>query len=609
MSQMSSYMSRLKRAPASAAPKITTTTSSQNAQPCASVIATVFSSEDETQKGADGHARTVLRVRAIVTTTQAGQCFDCLPLGSSFGAFFTTSKTVNPRQEMIQMPRQHDGNTTLMLGCYINCILFKREGMDLSAASVPVGSRVKLSGIVCEASKKSGMGAFLNAKRADVLQASDFSEAISNIRLAMTRPAWKEMFAMEAVQCIGGYEVLQQRAPAVADALVGVATEMKTRIASEIESCVAKHAKTVVAEDKPYSTRLLGDSGASLKDAAAAILETARDAMPAEWLFRSGDEPMRLPVVISSRIPDSTKLPDEIKMLDVLEDEARVSAVPVVYEVACDKGLVNIFVSLMYCVPGSGAIKILVAGQDPVLQGETDARCKPCIGIKLSVKHLSVLFNTKNIFKSSFVAEELLPHASMAFVPKLFERTFEDTVFGSEFGGLHFPDHFQLDMPSTLACTGVLVSKAFVEENYATSGVIAPEDLEPANTVETCVKGQIPVAPILKKAGYSAITENTTVLATFNESSRLPPNKTHFEFRVVYKGCTDDISNAPSLLSDPDEAQKFILNKFATTEDLKSHLMTHTVVYAVAASVSESGKRSSDEPLAEPEGKQQKTSD
>ena len=571
----STYFSKLKTAAGDIGPRATSVSGSTTNQPMVSATGVVLSSEDSTIG-----ASPVVRLRVIVETVQGVEgALDAI--ATKPPCLLTTRKTSNPKDEKVALPRTFDGGVKAAPLTYIETSYFKgAKDEGLSAAGVPPGSRIKMTGVTAVTSKKTGH-AFFNIKRYDVLDAcTDPSDAYLRVYQAISRASFQNWQALELAGVAGGLSGLLDAAPLIGTDMIFAADAFKQALASGLDATVAAQQSALAGAGEAFETRVLDDvTSAAFTARAAELRELDREASFIT-IHQNGDVP-KVPIATEAR-PPSSDLPSSVEFVTELDTGAKFSAVPVVTQVQVKGKAIEMFVSFVQILPGQRALQAIEAGMEAVYGADP---ITPGIAIKGSLKSLAVTLGTKSTAKATMAANEMLPYAAFCAVVPAHPREAGDSIFTDGAGGLNFADFFSLDMPSTLAMMALPVSAEFVKAAYGGGeATLTPEDIDPADEIPPPTGFQVPPVPSLKRSAYVAISESITALNKL-DGPRLPVSKQTLTFRVVFDGVADAIKHTPSLGNDVTAAEAYLTNKFKATPDgttLEQLLMSNTLLYAVA---------------------------
>ena len=596
--EMARFTSDLSSVSTVSTTKATAVMASQVDQKVVSVDGTVVSSEDRRMgdKGSPAISMRVIVERVHKDDADGNPAEDLVSYtGAPFETLLTTEGLKHPDKAMVAMPRVI--NTTISEGvvgvkmvplAYIDASYFKnaKDGDDLSAASVPIGTRVRLTGVTAKiagGTKKSSGAAVVNFKKFNILELCDNPiNAPDRIEKAMAKPGFRAWQAMEAVPMVGGLENMVSVAPLVGSDLSEMTSNYREGVVQSLDEKATSLAPLKVGVGEKYETEFCSPANlAVISSRALDLRDNGTPFMPLGAVHDNGI--VKIPFHHHVRSPAESH-PEIMKKLADMPDEAKMLVVPHVTQVNVDKTFVKMFLALGYVVPGKRGLQAVKAGQRPIFG---DDPFTPACGVKMSLKGLAVMFGTHALSKATYLAKELLPFADFFVSVPSYGREAGESVFGDDSGGLNWSDLFTLNMPTTLAKTALLLTPEYVQSRFG-GGESNIESEEPAsNDVCPLPEKNSPMPPSLRRLGFMPASEGGTYSMARNaKPDRLPPGCTAIEYRLVFDGVADAIAKDPSLAIDAAEAEKFLNTKFNVNpdapEESSAELLKKTVLYAVA---------------------------
>ena len=232
------FMSELKSVSAVWSTKPTAVMASMVNQTSVVVEGTVLSSEDRRvgDKGSPTIGMKII-VEKVKSDSQDGSPADDLvsPPACPFSMLLSTKVANHPDDAKVAMPRVVDlavasGMSSVKLAplVYVNTSYFKGpKDDDLCAASVPSGTRVRLTGVMAKIAAKTGT-VCINIKKFNVIDLCDNPvDAHERIAKAMNKPLFLSWQAMETTGMVGGIEHIVKTAPVVGSDIADMIRECR----------------------------------------------------------------------------------------------------------------------------------------------------------------------------------------------------------------------------------------------------------------------------------------------------------------------------------------------------------------------------------------------
>lgn len=569
------YNSSLKKS-AAAEPEVrpTTISASTTAQPSVSCDGVVFASRDELLKS----GAKKLMIQVLVTSvdgesnTDTGLPFDTTQ--SSMGPLIIATKKVeNPSKALIAMPRCIN-STQLAHTRYLTIHYFKndRDGDDVTAANVPPGSRIKITGLTFDT--KSTGEVETKCKRFDVTRSChDPVEAKSVILAALGTPQTELMNALELVPCVGGVEKIGEQCLLLANRLAEEAAVLRTSTATGVRDMVKRLDGILAGDGEKYATAALPAGVKTEIDHACTQLENAPFEAPVSSIFRAPANP---PLVFDGYAP-GTQGPEISYNSSGGASGVAVYARPHVTHVTVSSQSSNTGMAMIYAAPvitlsGDHALAGLEAGQKIAF----NAYCKkPNIALKLCLRNLAPMLGTVSLLKTRMAACETLKYGSFLASLPVYPRSSDDVVFQDK--SAQFATFFDFgDLRDTLELVGLPVSIEYVREAYARGeGAISEPGIQARDKVAD--PQWIVIPPSLARTGAAPISEKTTLL------NRLEQENPNLTYRVLLEGGTEAIAADAELRTSTDKAEAFLRGKFTGAPAVvEKALMTTTILYACA---------------------------
>lgn len=605
--QVQAYNSSLKTAAAaepSARP--TTISVSTTAQPSVSCDGVVFAARDEVTK----NGAKLVKIQVLVTSVDGsgeadigGLPFDTVQ--SSMGPLIAATKKVdNPSKALIAMPRCIKG-TQLAHTRYLTIGYFKndRDGDDVTAANVPPGSRIKLTGVTFD-TKQTGE-VETKCKRFDVTRACrDPVAAKTAILSALGTPETEMMTALELVPCVGGVEKIGEQCLLLANTLAESVAELRTSTATGVRDMTTRLNGILAGDGEKYATAALPEDTKLELEQAAAQMEQAPFEAPVSALFGTPASP---PLVFSGYAPGTHGPEIVCNPSGGGAHGVSVYARPVVTHVevsltqSSNTGMATLYVAPVLALSGDLALAGLAASQNVVFNA--DGGRNPNFAMKLSLKNLAPMFGTTSLPKTMMAARETLMHGRFLASLPVYPRSRDDAIFQDKSAGSNFANFFDFgDLRDTLELVGMPLSIAYVREAYARGeGAISEQEVQARDKVAD--PQWTVLAPSLARSGAMPISEKTVLL------NRLEQEHPNLTYRVLLEGGVEAIAADPELRTSTDKAEAFMRAKFTgNAAAVEKALCTQTILYACAPHVasrttpatSDAGSSADEAPVEDP---------
>lgn len=580
--------------------RATSIMASQVDQKVVSVDGTILASEDRRMGEKNSAVITMHLVVERVLMDDADGCpaedlvtFENAP----FPSLMTTKALQAPDKQLIAMPRiidldAKDGTvaTKLVPLTYINASYFKKatDEETLSAASVPVGTRVRLTGVTSKlaATKKNTGFACVNFKKFNVLDLCDNpTDAPARISKAMQKPSFLAWQALEAAQMVGGLKHMVAESPLVGSDLAQMSTEYRKGVAACLEKKTVDLQDCKVGVGEKYESEFCSAGNRAVLSTRVIELlngECVDSFTSISVVHDNGTT--RIPFHHRVRSPASSH-PSVMKELCHMSSDVKMVVVPHVVQVDVDKTFVKFYAALGYAVPGKRGQQALEASVRPIYG---DNPFSANFGIKMSLKALAVTFATRSMRKATMLCKELMPFADFIVSAPAYPREAKESVFSDDAGGLNWSDLFTLNMPLTLSKTSLLLTCEYIKSRFGGGEAnIESNEVDVGDMIPLPDKMSPPV-PSLRRFGYASCSEGGTFSTVRNsKADRLPPGCDTLEFRCVFVGVTEAIKNDPKLATDTNAAEKYLDDVFKVKpdapEESSSELLKQTVLYAVAS--------------------------
>jgi hypothetical protein len=491
------------------------------------------------------------------------------------------------RDDKIAMPRQLRNEVKLVPLSYLEVSLFHQVGKPQPAsASLPLGTKVRLSGITASPGKTGEGPIYLNAKAVTVIsEVDDAQDGFSNVAAVLASEHAQEFAALAGLPLFGGVQSLVEKHPFLGTVAEGLRGEAQASLANTLANAAKRLTGKAAGEGTPYEVPVMRPD-CELEAYADKVAKLAEGASLAEML---GNAPvLQLPMLVEGVHPGE-KFPRSLStIMDDAPSATKTRFVAQTTSVDVVGHNVKVFLKPTLALVGEQARDALSFEQDALtnLPG-------PALAVKKSLKELAVVFDTRSQPVAEMLVKTLVPHCDIALVAPAHMRDHGDRLFGDGAAGVNWPASMVFDVPSGIRRAGVEVSARFVKEFSGGSDTITELDLDAKDAIPAPTGQQLPTRVALKINGFLAANQRSTNVARL-EGPRLPPGKQNVNFFVVFPGCAD-VPKGP--LEDNEAA---VRAKYGGG-DLTEKLMAETVLYAVAEG--ESRKRELDEspPTSEPE--------
>ena len=566
-------------------PKATTINLSTTSQPGLGVDGVVIASQD-------GKAGNSELLRLLIATVRVdrnsdpvakndGLPFDCID-SQFFGPLIVPTRQAPSIGKMMAMPRSIAepgvgyGAAHLLATPFLSVGYFKNAGKDsaeISAASFVPGTRVKMTGLTFEHPKADKEGneplPRVKAKRIDIIRKPENPmEADKALTGALQSPAVETFLALSAVPSLGGFEKIGKEAPMLASHLAVDQQQLRLDAACGLK-CMASRLENVIAgEGESYAAPACKPASKNALQEMAKELENAEIDAPLGLLLGA---PIEIPFIFEGHTPFETT---GFKSCPSTASTAPVCSRAHVSSVTATTSVVTLYptISLAFC--GKKALE--ADGADQPAWYNVKSGSLPSCGIKMTLKNFAPVVGTYSVSKAAMAAEELLPFAPLVVSADVYPLSGDDAIFSDKSGGTNWAQVFCLDLRGALSNVALPVSYAFVKEKY-NNGKDTLTEYTPEAFEDKVAATTTPISmPSLETTGVLAVSEKTKDLAEMMEEN---PDVT---FCVLLKGCAEEISKQPSLLTSTEEAEAFLSAKFVgEPKDVKSALVSQTLLFAI----------------------------
>jgi len=495
------------------------------------------------------------------------------------------------RDEKVAMPRQLRNEVRMAPLSYVEVSLFHQPGKPQpSAASLPLGTKVRLSGMSASPGKTGEGPIYINARAVTVIsEVDDAQDGFDNVASVLSSDHVQNFAALAGLPLFGGVQTLVEKHPFLGTVLEGLRSDAQNELAKTLADAAKRLTGKAAGEGTPYEAPVMRPE-CELEAYADRVVKLAEGSPLAEML---GNAPvLQLPMLIEGLRP-AEKFPRSLgTILSDAPAGAKTRLVAQVTSVDIVGHNVKIFVKPTIALLGEVARDALGFGQDAL----TDLP-GPALAAKKSLKELAVIFDTRSQRMAEMLVKTLVPHCDIALIAPAHLRDHGDRLFGDGAAGVNWAAGMVFDVPSGIRRVGVEVSAGFVKEFSGGSDTVTELDLDAKDMIPAPTGQNLPSRVAMKISGFLAANQRSTNVARL-EGPRLPPGKQTVEFFVVYPGCGD--VSTRSLQENEDAVRA----RFAGG-DLMEKLMAETVLYAVAKG--ENKKRELDESPSTSEPEEEET--
>lgn len=495
------------------------------------------------------------------------------PAIDHFDTFLSgTDKVVKPdemKDDKLAMPRVLRKETRLVPLGFIEVSLFHQAGKPQpSAATLPLGTKVRLSGISASVGKAGEGPIFVNAKSVTAIsEAEDAIDGFEAVACALSSRYTQDYAKLAALPLFGGVEALVEAYPFLGTVIEKERSVAQSRLAEALAAAAVRLQGKAAGEGTAYETPVL-PGGCDLE---AFAEKTAKHAEGTSLATLLCNQPvLQLATLVEGGRPGE-RFPRSLS--EIMVDDASGATTKLVSKVVAIEVVgfnTKIFLKPTLALVGETARDALSFQQAPLTDLPGGA-----LAIRKSQKELGVVFGCPSQTLTKMLSEVLLPAADMAVVAPAHHRDVGDTIFGDGAGGVNWATALAVDVPSGVRRVGLELSRDFVKECYGGgSDTITELDVDPADILPAPTGLNLPSRVVMKSAGFAAINQKSTNLSRL-DGPRLPPSKQKVRFFAVFDGCSDV---AKGTLAENEAAIKA---KFADG-DLMDKLMSGTVLYALA---------------------------
>ena len=552
-----------------------------------------------TASGGAGNARLILTgVCTDVKFGESGEVFNAIP--SAPPSLVATTKVENPAgpgaKEKKAMPmRVNFQGSVFAVGGVKASTFVKNDGAVQGPGDVPPGTKVVLSGVHTGVFGKTDNpleGGAMNMSFSDIIVKDlcvDPSKAVERIASAMDTPNFSKWQLFESLPALGELGHIKSQNPPLGALIESKLLEYKKQLADGLRQKVQVHGTSVLdvkCDGKEAAHNLFPDGGETL-NARAAILDSIASLVFSD--MHGNGKTASVPLVQHAVSPGDGTPPQLMALLtEARAYHAPFFVEPRVKQVDVSGNFVSLLFSLFVASTEKG-VGVEDSGSGPFVESSGI-----CGGCNKSLIQLGATFGTQ-LRDKAVLATDMLPYAAMVMVPRITKVEPNSDQFS--FRDMPFTDGFVLDMRSTLAVAGVLVSDEWIKANLLKNGIVqyklgnSPEEQQKKLQKRDNVTKEIIIAPPpsldIKVDKYIAISEATTVFESLVDDV---PDGLKLEFRVVYPGSVADIKRveeASDCMSSPaqtvEEGEK-AANAWLGEGDQNAKrmkLMAEALVYAV----------------------------
>lgn len=583
---VASFSERLLSAKATSGFQPTAAISNTTNQSFLSVDAVVLSASD-VKLGYN--ASPALKMQLLVVRVKDDAADPAIDL---FGEFLAgTDKVAKPddmKDDKLAMPRVLRNETRLVPLSFLEVSLFHQTGKPQpAAATLPLGTKLRLSGMSASVGKAGEGPIFVNAKSATAV--SEVDDAVDGFQVvagALSSRYAQDHARLAALPLFGGVETLVERYPFLGTVVEKERSDVQARLAGALASAAARLEGRAAGEGTAYETPVLREGC----DLVAFAEKTAKHAEGTSLATLLGNQPVLQFATFVEGVVPGEKFPRSLASM--VDDAASGAATKVVSQVVAVEVVgfnTKIFLKPTLALVGEHARDALSFDQAPLTDLPGGA-----LAVRKSQKELGIVFGCLSQKLTKMLSEVLLPVADMVVVAPAHHRDFGDNIFGDGAGGVNWATSLTVDVPSGVRRVGLELSRAFVKEYYAGgSDTITELDVDPADALPAPTGLNLPGRVVMKSAGFAAINQKSTNLGRL-DGPRLPPSKPHLRFFAVFDGCS---AVAKGTLEENEAALKA---RFADG-DLMDKLMSGTVLYALAEGQTNRRAREDSPATAEPD--------
>lgn len=552
-----------------------------------------------TASGGAGNARLILTgVCTDVKYGESGEVFNAIP--SCPPSLVATSKVENPAgpgaKEKKAMPmRMNFQGSVYAVGGVKASTFVKNDGAVQGPGDVPPGTKVVISGVHTGVFGKADNpleGGAMNLSFSDIIvkdKCVDPSKAVERIALATDTPNFAKWQLFESLPALGELAHIKTQNPPLGALIERELLDYKKQLADGLRQKVQVHGTAVLdvkCDSKEASHNMFPDGGESL-NARAAMLDAITSLVFSD--MHNNGKTASVPLVQHAVSPGDGTPPQLMALLtEASAYHAPFFVEPRVKQVDVSGNFVSILFSLFVASTDKG-VGVEDSGSGPFVESSGI-----CGGCNKSLIQLGATFGTQ-LRDKAVLATDMLPYASMVMVPRISRVEPNSDQFS--FRDLPFTDGFVVDLPSTLAVAGVLVSDEWVKVNLLKNGIVqyklgnSPEDNSKKLQKRDNMTKDIIFAPQpsldIKVDKYIAISEVTTIYDSMVDDV---PEGLKLEFRVVFPGSVADIKRI-------EEASDCMISPAQTVEEgekaanawlgggdqnaKRTKLMAEALVYAV----------------------------
>lgn len=483
------------------------------------------------------------------------------------------------RDDKIAMPRQLRNEVKLVPLSYLEVSLFHQVGKPQPpSASLPLGTKVRLSGITASPGKTGEGPIYINAKAVTVIsEVDDAQDGFSNVAAVLASDHAQEFAAIAGLPLFGGVQSLVEKHPFLGTITEALREEVQASLAKTLAGAAKRLMGKAAGEGTPYEAPVLRPE-CELEGYADKVAKLAEGSSLAEML---GNAPvLHLPMLVEGVYPGE-KFPRSLaSIMDDAPSAAKTRFVAQTTSVDVQGHNVKVFLKPTLALLGEHARDALSFEQDALT-----ALPGPALAFKKSLKELAVVFDTRSQPVAEMLVKTLVPHCDIALVAPAHMRDHGDRLFGDGAAGVNWAAAAVFDVPSGIRKAGMEVTAGFVKEFSGGSDTITELDLDAKDMIQPPTGQNLPTRVAMKINGFLAVSQRSTNVQRL-EGPRLPPSKQVLKYFVVFPGCTD----IPKGTLEDNEAA--IRAKYAGG-DLTEKLMADTVLYAVCEG--EGRKRELDE--------------
>lgn len=474
--------------------------------------------------------------------------------------------------DKVQMPRTLCSETKMCPLAFAEVRLFQQLGKaTTTAASFPMGTKIRLSNVVATPSKADPSGPlFLNAKAATVIgEADDAIDGFYNLAYAVHSKYQKRFSMLASPPLFGGAEGIVNAYGFLGTSLEWSRKLVQTEIAAQLKSRAADLDGVVAGKDTAYETPVF-PSTCDLEMAAEHVDELP-DGSTLPTMLCEQKKLIQLPIFVQGLEPGAT-IPAAVAagMLQQ-RSETDVALHAQVTSVDVRGDLVKVFIKPTLALCGDEARSAISYEQAPATDLPGPALC-----FKKSLKELAIMLDTRANPVANWLSKELIPHADMVVVMPVYHRDVGDRVFGDFADGVNWATSLVVDVPSAIRRAGFPVSADFVKEFSGGSETITELDIDDKDVMLPPSGQDVPAKVALRTSGYLAVNQRTTNTARLVDG-RLPATKQGLTYYVVFPGSATEKRQDMSTQM----AEEALRCKFENG-DLTDNLMANTVLYALA---------------------------